>query len=88
MASPSKEKSTVKYPKKPAVGPEKRMPDMNPPGQGDDDLNPDNQPDGHHDGPLESPVRTGHEHEGATEDQVSETMPPAGSAFNDEPKQG
>jgi hypothetical protein len=28
------------------------------------------------------------EHEGATEDQVNETPAPAGSAFNDEPKQG
>ena len=28
------------------------------------------------------------EHEGATEDQVSGTIAPAGSAFDDEPKQG
>jgi hypothetical protein len=28
------------------------------------------------------------EHEGATEDQISETIAPAGSAFDDEPKQG
>jgi hypothetical protein len=28
------------------------------------------------------------EHEGATEDQMSETIAPAGSAFDDEPKQG
>ena len=27
-------------------------------------------------------------HLGATEDQVSDTTPPAGSAFEDEPKQG
>jgi len=45
-------------------------------------------PDRHRNGPLESPNRSSPEHEGATEDQVSETMPPAGSAFNDEPKQG
>ncbi len=28
------------------------------------------------------------EHEGATEDQMSGTIAPAGSAFDDEPKQG
>lgn len=27
-------------------------------------------------------------HLGATEDQVSDTAPPAGEAYNDEPKQG
>ena len=27
-------------------------------------------------------------HIGATEDQVSDTTPPAGEAYNDEPKQG
>jgi hypothetical protein len=30
----------------------------------------------------------GDEHIGATEDQVSDTSPPAGDAFDDEPKQG
>ena len=28
------------------------------------------------------------EHEGATEDQVGQTTPPAGPAYDDEPKQG
>ena len=30
----------------------------------------------------------GDKHIGATEDQVSDTSPPAGEAFEDEPKQG
>ena len=30
----------------------------------------------------------GDEHLGATEDQVSDTSPPSGDAFKDEPKQG
>jgi hypothetical protein len=30
----------------------------------------------------------GDQHIGATEDQVSDTTPPAGDAFEDEPKQG
>jgi hypothetical protein len=30
----------------------------------------------------------GDDHLGATEDQVSDTSPPAGEAFEDEPKQG
>jgi len=30
----------------------------------------------------------GDEHIGATEDQVSDTSPPSGEAFEDEPKQG
>jgi hypothetical protein len=28
------------------------------------------------------------EHEGATEDQVTDTSPPSGTAYDDEPKQG
>jgi hypothetical protein len=35
-----------------------------------------------------TPPDPGDEHLGATEDQVSDTTPPAGNAFKDEPKQG
>jgi hypothetical protein len=34
------------------------------------------------------PSDPGDEHMGAREDQVSPTTPPAGNAYNDEPKQG
>jgi hypothetical protein len=32
--------------------------------------------------------KTDKEHEGATEDQVTDTTPPAGPAYEDDPRQG
>jgi hypothetical protein len=40
------------------------------------------------DRPSHTQTDAGDEHLGARENQVSSTTPPAGSAYNDEPKQG
>lgn len=47
---------------------------------------PSSQADGHAEGGDTPSEEDGHL--GATEDQVSDTSPPAGDAFEDEPKQG
>ncbi len=38
--------------------------------------------------PPDPPPESEDDHLGATEDQVSDTSPPAGEAYKDEPKQG
>ena len=38
--------------------------------------------------PAEASPDSADDHIGATEDQVSDTSPPAGEAYKDEPKQG